>query len=245
MEVRADLDKMKVFRQVFYITGISFLIGAVILTVWCIFAPIDTLAEKYNEYLVWLADLELKIAAIDSKGVVVLVLFMLFFVKCAVPLYPFSILFVASAMVFELPAAMLINCLGMALIMSIKYEAGVHLGGGNLKRLIRTSRVATELVETKGSEQTLILFLMRLVPIIPINAASQLYGSLDYGYWKFLIVSLLGYLPQMISFSVMGRNARNPFSIGFILPLIVLLFISGVSLLVLGGVFDVIKKVRK
>lgn len=241
----SDLDKMRVFRKVFYITGISFLIGAVILTVWCIFAPIDTLAEKYNEYLVWLADLELKIAAIESKGVVVLVLFMLFFVKCAVPLYPFSILFVASAMVFELPVAMLINCLGMILIMTIKYEAGVHLGGGNLKRLIRTSRVATELVETKGGEQTLILFLMRLVPIIPINAASQLYGSLDYDYWKFLIVSIIGYLPQMLSFSVMGRNARNPFSLGFIIPIIVLLFVSGVALLVLGGVFDVIKKVRK
>ena len=43
----------------------------------------------------------------------------------------------------------------------------------------------------------------------------------------------------------MGRNARNPFSLGFIIPIIVLLFVSGVALLVLGGVFDVIKKVRK
>lgn len=241
----SGLDKMKVFRKVFYITGVSFLAGAVILTVWCIFAPIDTLAEKYNEYLVWLADLELKIAAIENKHIVVLVLFMLFFVKCAVPLYPFSILFVASAMVFELPEAMIINCLGMILIMSIKYESGVLLGGGNLRRLIRTSRVAAELVETKGPEQTLVLFLMRLVPIIPINAASQLYGSLDYDYKKFLVVSIIGYMPQMLSFSIMGRNARNPFSLGFIIPIIVLLLVSGTALLVLGGTVGIIKKVKK
>lgn len=239
------MDKMKVFRKVFYITGVSFLAGAVILTVWCIFAPIDTLAEKYNEYLVWLADLELKIAAIENKRIVVLVLFMLFFVKCAVPLYPFSILFVASAMVFELPEAMIINCLGMILIMSIKYESGVLLGGGNLRRLIRTSRVAAEIVETKGPEQTLVLFLMRLVPIIPINAASQLYGSLDYDYKKFLAVSIIGYMPQMLSFSIMGRNARNPFSLGFIIPIIVLLLVSGTALLVLGGTVGIIKKVKK
>ena len=60
-----------------------------------------------------------------------------------------------------------------------------------------------------------------------------------------MIVSIIGYLPQMLSFSVMGRNARNPFSLGFIIPIIVLLFVSGIALLVLGGVFDVIKKVRK
>ena len=61
-----------------------------------------------------------------------------------------------------------------------------------------------------------------MIPFFPVNPVSQLYGSLGFKYWKFILLSLLGYSPLLFSYTIVGRNVYNPLSTGFLLPLIVL-----------------------
>lgn len=82
--------------------------------------------------------------------------------------------------------------------------------------------------------------LFRLVPYFPINSISQLYGALEYDYWKFILLSLLGFTPKIISYSMIGRHVYNPFSLAFMLPIVIIFTISGVSILAVNKFIDIV-----
>ena len=79
-------------------------------------------------------------------------------------------------------------------------------------------------------------FFLRLFPCIPINSVSQLYGTSDIGYWKYLVVSLLGFSYKLFSYTIIGRNVYDPLSAKFMLPFVFLFLFSGFVLLGLNGV---------
>jgi uncharacterized membrane protein YdjX (TVP38/TMEM64 family) len=60
---------------------------------------------------------------------------------------------------------------------------------------------------------------------VPINGISGIYGSLDFDYGKFVLFSVIGFLPKLISFTIVGRNVYDPLSAGFLVPIMILLFI--------------------
>ena len=82
-----------------------------------------------------------------------------------------------------------------------------------------------QLVERNQVGSAVVLFFLRLFPCIPINSVSQLYGTSDIGYWKYLIVSLLGFSYKLFSYTIIGRNVYDPMSASFLVPFI-LLFIK-------------------
>ena len=49
---------------------------------------------------------------------------------------------------------------------------------------------------------------------------------------KFILLSVSGYLPKIISYTIIGRNAFNPFSASFIIPVMISSFLSGTGLLI-------------
>lgn len=234
------MSKVIHLKRISYVLGVVFLIAGIFLTIWVIFAPIETFAETFNEYIGWLEDLEQTIASAENTFIIVLVLFMLFFIRASIPIIPTSILCVATALVFNFWQALLINLAGVILLMIIKYYAGVHNGGGYIKYAVRLSSQADLALKKNSSGATATLFLLRLVPVVSLNMVSQLYGSYNYPLHKFLIASVAGYLPRIISYIVVGRNFTNPFSIGFVLPFGILFFISGISLLIFTAVLNVI-----
>lgn len=83
-----------------------------------------------------------------------------------------------------------------------------------------------------GTGNPIVLLALRLVPFVPANPISSLYGNMQMDYRSFLTISLIGYLIKVISFTAIGYNIADPFSSKFIVPLIILLYISGI--LVLG-----------
>jgi uncharacterized membrane protein YdjX (TVP38/TMEM64 family) len=87
-----------------------------------------------------------------------------------------------------------------------------------------------------------LLIALRLFPGIPINGISGIYGSFDFGYGGFVALSLIGFMPKLISFTLVGRNIYDPLSAGFIVPIMLLAFFTGVSLLSVNGVWTTVEK---
>jgi uncharacterized membrane protein YdjX (TVP38/TMEM64 family) len=57
-------------------------------------------------------------------------------------------------------------------------------------------------------------------------------------YLPFVGLSVLGFLPRVVLWSFVGSNIFDPFTPTFMAPIIVLLIISGISLLIWDAVLD-------
>lgn len=93
-----------------------------------------------------------------------------------------------------------------------------------------------------GTGNPIILFALRLVPFVPANPVSSLFGNMQMDYRSFLTLSLLGYLVKVISFTAIGYNIADPFSSKFIVPFIALLYIAGFALIAVNVFLNYIDK---
>lgn len=205
-----------------------------------------TVQEYYVKFQSMMEDIERSIVEFDNYILIVAALLLLFAVKSIISIVPLAATCLISGVVFPFPIALLINLVGVAIILTIKYFWGMHIGEGNFSKLAKKSDAIWELVQdTKSGDGTgnpVVLFMLRIVPSIPIGPVSQMYGKMGYDFWKYLFVSLAGYLLKIVSFTVIGCNVSDPFSSQFIAPLVIILFISGVGMLFMNHVLKTVRK---
>ncbi len=190
------------------------------------------LMQWYDEYQEYLLKLELRVAALEGKWIIIIAIFFLFSLKSVIPLIilPVSGVCVISAMVFNLPISVLINILGLVIIFSIRYYIGTKRKTLPY-RILKSYDEIWKILEHDGDGNPWLLFLCRIIPLFPINTVSNIYGGLKYDFRKYLLISISAFLPKILSYSIIGRNAFNPFSASFIIPVMVSSFVSGVGVL--------------
>ncbi len=197
--------------------------------------------KTYQEYL---DIVQQRVENMGSKGYLLFTLMFLFSFKAFIPIYPISIVCAATGVVFPFYIAIPVNILGMALHYTLKYIWGKRIGPGGVNLILKRNEALRIIMKQDGGGNPWLLVFFRLLPVIPVNPVSQLYGSMGLNYWKFLGLSLLGNLPLLTSYTIVGRHVYNPFSAGFLVPLII---ISAFSALVcyLAGVFLYYTKKRR
>lgn len=217
----------------------------IVLVVWFFVSEINYLENKYWQYIDWLQNIESQVASIENKWLIVLVVELLYFILTAFPVFPVSILCVASGMVFGFTQSLFINICGIVILFSVRYSTGMSAGGGSAQWLVRKSSKLSHLIEDEGTGNPWVLAVIRLLPFMPINPVSHLYGAMDFPFFKFLFISVAGFIPKLISYIIIGDNFANIFSPSFTLPLIILTLAMGIFFLLLRGVWDVINKVKE
>lgn len=188
----------------------------------------------------------MQISHLENKWVFVIVLIVLFAVKSFVPIYPTpTVCFLTGAML-PMYVSVPVNVVGFCVLLAIRYYAGVRFGAGKAWGLIRKNERLRRLIEQNGKGNPALLIILRLLPLVPVNTISGVYGSLDFGLGQFLLLSVIGYMPKIISFTFIGRNAFDPLSPEFIVPIMVFAFASGVSLICVNGMWRSVENtVRK
>lgn len=193
-----------------------------------------------------LALLETQIAHLDDKWLFVAAIFLLFAVKSFFPIYPTpTVCFLTGAML-PMYISVPINVVGFCILLTIRYFAGKRFGAGGAWWLIRKNERLRRLIEQDGNGNSSLLIILRLVPVMPVNSISGIYGSLRFDYWRFLLLSVIGYMPKIISYTFVGRNVYDPLSPEFIVPIMVIAFVSGISLVCVNGMWRSVERtVRK
>ena len=218
------------------LSAIFCLIVALLLVIWSFLAKVTFFRDSYEMIIANLTRAQQYIAHLQYKWLIVIVIEMLFAMKTILPV-PLSAIFMISGIVFPFWGAVVINGIGMVILMTIKYYWGFYVGGGNLGKLVRKIDKIRNLFEKGFSiPNTVMLFVFRLVPSFPVNSISQLYGSIKFSYGTYIAVSMVGFLPKLMSWSVAGRNVFDPFSFRFTTPLIVICTISGLSILCINKI---------
>lgn len=205
---------------------------------------IEQFATRYAEVLAMLDQLDEAIAAIPNKGLIVVAIMLMYLAKAIIPL-PISAVCVIAGMVFPTELAVAVNIAGFAVLCTIKFYWGKHLGRGFVYKYLTKYDNVRKILESDTAAKDGFLVALRIVPSFPINTVSQLYGAMNFGFYKYLFLSILGFLPRIISYSMVGRHVFNPFSFAFIVPLVIIFVISGVAMIGVNTFIDIFNTKNK
>lgn len=248
MSARKRDDKKFLIRLFRLLGVVSFITAAALLAI-VIVMQIDSVQEKYRQYLDILSNFENVVAALGNRWLIIIVIFLLYILRSLTPIYPYPAIYIMTGMVFDPLPALLIDTFGMAFTVAFRYYTGIQMGEGWMNKVLHRHPAINTAFTTEGKSDPWVLFALRFVPIFPFNTISQLYGSFEYPFWKYFIISMVAYSYKLISYTFIGNNVYDPLSGRFYIPLIVLFVLSGISFFlmqaIMGLTFRFSKKNRK
>ena len=238
-------NRFKLVKKAFFIASVVCYVIAAVAALWLVISRFFLFHSQYQSYMKWLDLLENNIAAMGNYALIIFVIILMYYVKTAIFIYPYSLLVVASAMVFKPVPAFFLSAFGYLIVFTIRYYTGVLDGAKGLQSYIHKSSAATRIVEGEdGKGSPWVLFFCRFISGIPINTVSNLYGAMNFGFGKFLIFSYLGICPKIAMYILIGRSIKDPFSLNFILPILISALVAGITLTIIKNILGLVEKMR-
>ncbi len=221
------------------VLGIMSFITAAILLTLILIMRVDSFREKYDQYLLYIQDFEQKVASLSTNWLSVIVIFLLYLLRSLSAIYPFPALYIITAMVFSPVKSFLLNMACMTFVIAFRYFTGVQMGEGFWNDMLKKNRYIQAMFEVDARGNPVVLFALRFVPVFPFNTVSHLYGSMEYPFVKYVLISVAALVPRLISYSFIGKNIYDPLSSRFFVPLIFLFVLTGISFFVMHAVLKV------
>jgi len=188
--------------------------------------------RAYNDRLQQLEDYVLNLPKAELATLVIpLAVLLLYAIKSVIPIFPISVMCIITGLVLPMTTSFAINIGGILILVSVRYWLGRRLGGGQTQKILKLHPTVRAFLERDSRSKPWLLFLFRLVPSFPVNPVSQIYGAMRFDFADYALISLLGFLPKLISYILLGNNTFDPLSIPFIVPLIIIFTLSGVSVI--------------
>lgn len=147
--------------------------------------------------------------------------------KPIVLVVPASIMSILAGNIFGPYKALFLSMVGCFGSGTIGFFISRFLGKASVDKLLKGK--ALTLDSNIGKHGFKVMLIMRLSFIFPYDTLSFAAGLSKMKYRDFIFGTLIGIFPEMISYSFMGESIRNPFSIRFLLPILMVLVIALIS----------------
>ncbi len=177
-------------------------------------------------------DVRAIVDAAPSQAAAIIIATLIFLLKGFTFVVPAMLIYVSVGMAFNLGTALCISICGIALEVAATYWLGRALGGEYVMKLIKKAKGGEKLLKMQDKSKFSSLFVIRFLPVFPIDFSSLFLGSIKLPFIKYLIVSVLGIAPRVIAFTVMGDGVYELIpmdlllkSVLVILPVAALVFI--------------------
>ncbi len=214
-------------KQALNLTTIGAFAAAAVIAVITMIMKTSVAEGGWAGFLNALDRMQNYIQNLNGKWEILFAILLLYAVRSVVPI-PFPFLIIMTGVMFKPINAVIINTAGFCIVTFITYWFGRYTGGGfALKQLNKYENVRHILLESKNKTKLSVLVAVRIVPAIPINLVSTMYGGMKTPFIRFMIASIIGFAPKIIVYSVMGGNITQPFTWQFMGPVIVLLILTG------------------
>ena len=145
----------------------------------------------------------------ENPFITVLIMLGLFLLKSVTFVIYGNILYAASGILFSLPAAVLLNVIGSAIMASIPFYMGRKAGAGLLTSLTEKHPKLSVLREIPQKNEVLSSVMIRLLGILPGDLVSMYFGASGVRYGRYLLGTLTGLFPSIVIFSVMGMSVND------------------------------------
>lgn len=149
-----------------------------------------------------------------------IVYLLLFFIKPFFIMIPSNVMAVIAALAFGSIRSFILTMVGFFISGTVAFYLARFLGKDFVESILGDKLIKLDdKIEKNGFK---ILLILRLPPIIPFDPLSYACGFTKMRYKDFIMASLLGVIPETICYSVLGTSYRSPFSIKFLLPILLL-----------------------
>jgi len=179
-------------REIFGVAARVLVAGALFgLAVW-----------KYDELKA--IDIRVVTAAAGSFAAAVAAVLGIYLLKSVVFVIPASLIYIYTGMAFDTRDALLINFAGIVIEVTATFWLGKYLGKDYVLRLAQGKSWYEKLNAVKSRHKISFLFLVRALPVFPIDFVSLFLGASGIGFWLYLIISVGGIMPRVILFTLLG-----------------------------------------
>lgn len=142
-----------------------------------------------------------------------------------------GIIYAASGAFFSLPVALAVNLVGTIVMFLLPYFIGRTAGSNGIDKLSEKYPRLSLLQGFPSESKFFLSFISRIVGILPVDVVSLYFGCVRTKFSTYLLGSLLGAAPSLVTFTVMGMKIREPGSPEFLISLTVEIAINLLSLL--------------
>ena len=126
-----------------------------------------------------------------------------------------GVLYAASGVMFPMPLALALNTVGAAIMVTTPYFLGRSLGTPVARRLLEKYPKLANMEKLRLGNGFLTAMFLR-VASTPLIVASIYMGATGMRFRPYLAGSLVGLIPVMASYAVMGSAADDPSSPAFV-----------------------------
>ena len=161
----------------------------------------------------------------------VLVMLGLFLLKSVDFIMYSGVLYAASGVMLPLPAAIALNIVGAAIMVTPVYFIGRALGAPVLEDLKRKYPKLNDFVSRPLGGELMLSLLLRSVGL-SLHVGSLYLGAAQVRFDRYLLGSVLGLLPVIIPDTVMGTSIHDPKSPAFVIALAAKIGASVLSMLI-------------
>ena len=146
-----------------------------------------------------------------------IVMLLLFAMKSFCVFIYCGILYAASGLIFPIPIAVFVNILGTVVMTSIPYWISKNAGSKYIEKMIEKHPKMAMLKEAQEKNSFFLPFTVRVIGLLPSDLVSAFFGASGMPYGKYMFGTVLGFLPMVLAFSVMGMSAHDITSPAFII----------------------------
>ncbi|MEG0018170.1 MAG: VTT domain-containing protein [Hydrogenoanaerobacterium sp.] len=155
----------------------------------------------------------------------------LYLLKSVSVVFPLLVLYVSVGAMFPVLPAICINTVGLLLCITLPFFIGRFSGSEVVSSLTKKYSRVGQLSQFSLQNAVFSSYFLRIINLLPGDIVSIVLGASGMPYRSYCVGSMLGLLPVMIPAVLVGQNLSNPFSVGFLVPFVVILVISLASAL--------------
>ncbi len=153
----------------------------------------------------------------DNLPLATAVMLLLFALKGVTVVIYGGILYAASGILFPLPHAIAVNIVGTVLMTAIPFLMGKKAGTDVLLQLRQKNQKLELLQDLQSENAFFVAFFVRMIGMLPGDLVGMYLGASNMRYSHYISGTMLGLLPAIIAFSVMGMSIDDPGSPEFII----------------------------
>ena len=154
------------------------------------------------------------------------ILLAFFALKSLTVVFPLSILYFASGILFHSVAAALISTAGLAITITIPYWIGKYSGKQAVQEICQKYPKAEMVARDQETNTFFACFITRIVGFLPCDIVSIYFGACDTAYPIYLAAGVSGSLLSIITTTLLGEKISDPFSVEFIIVLLCRILVS-------------------
>lgn len=142
----------------------------------------------------------------------ILMLLLLFALKSMSVVFPMIVLYIASGIMFPLPLALLVNCIGACIVVTIPYCIGRYSGSGMITKLRQKYSKIDTLQQFQQKHDFYFVYMVRAAGGLPGDIVSMYMGASSIPYLPYLGGCLAGMFLKLCLQTIMGTAIHDPTS---------------------------------